>query len=122
MTFTIVKTRTTPHAEFRDGHLSIKGKSVPFDHPDCYDTIQDLLMDYSKNPQSTTQIDFDLSAVNAASKRSIVDTFRLLEKMNGANTKVEVNWFYQTDDEDVLEFGEICRSNFNLAVNLYETA
>lgn len=122
MTFTIVQTRTTPHAEFRDGHLSIKGKSVPFDHPDCYDIIKDLLIVYAKNPMSKTQVDFDLSAVNAVSKRSIVDTFRLLEELNSSKTKVLVNWFYQPDDEDVLEFGEICQSNFNVTVNLHQTA
>ena len=122
MTFTIVKTRTTPQAEFKDGYLSIKGKSVPFDHPDCYDIIKDLLLVYAKNPLSKTQIDFNLSAVNAVSKRSIVDTFRLLEKINGNKTSIQVNWFYKPDDEDVLEFGEICQSNFNVAVNLLETA
>jgi hypothetical protein len=122
MTFTIVQTRTTPHAEFRDGHLSIKGKSVPFDHPDCYDTIRDLLLVYAKNPMSQTQIDFDLSAMNAVSKRSIVDTFRLLEEIDGINTKVLVNWFYRTDDEDIQEFGEICQSNFSIAVNLLEAS
>ena len=122
MTFTIVQTRTTPQAEFRDGYLLIKGKSVPFDHPDCYDTIKDLLIVYSKNPMSKTQIDFNLSAVNAVSKRSIVDTFRLLEEIDGSQTKVQVNWFYQSDDEDVMEFGEICQSTFDVAVNLLETA
>jgi hypothetical protein len=76
---------------------------------------------YAQNPQRETQIDFDLSAVNAVSKRSIVDTFRLLEEIN-SKTKVCVNWFYQTDDEDVMEFGEICQSNFNVSFNLFETA
>lgn len=122
MTFTIVQTRTTPHAEFKDGCLSIKGKSVPFDHPDCYDTIKDRLVIYAENPMNETQIDFDLSAVNAVSKRSIIDTFRLLEKINGGKTNVKVNWFYQMDDEDVMEFGEICQSNFNVTFNLLESA
>jgi hypothetical protein len=121
MTFTIVQTRTTPQAEFRDGHLSIKGKSVPFDYPDCYDTIKDLLMIYAKNPMSKTQIDFDLSAVNAVSKRSLVNTFRLLEEIDGSKTKVKVNWFYNSDNEDIMEFGEICQSNFNVAFNLLES-
>jgi hypothetical protein len=122
MTFTIVQTQTTPHAEFRNGHLLIKGKSVPFDHPDCYDTIKDLLIVYAKNPMRTTKIDFDLSAVNAVSKRSIVDTLRLLEEIDGSETQVEVNWFYESNDEDVMEFGEICQSNFNVSFNLLESA
>jgi hypothetical protein len=70
----------------------------------------------------TTKIDFNLSAVNAVSKRSIVDTFRLLEKIDRSDTKVQVNWFYQSDDEDVMEFGEICQSNFDVAFNLLESA
>jgi hypothetical protein len=121
MTFTIVQTRTTPQAEFRDGYLLIKGKSVPFDHPDMYDIIKDRLTVYAKNPESETKIDFNLSAVNAVSKRSIVDTFRLLDEIDGSGTRIQVNWFYQSDDEDVMEFGEICQSNFKVHINLCKT-
>ncbi|MBN1598444.1 MAG: SiaC family regulatory phosphoprotein [Bacteroidales bacterium] len=118
MTFTIAQTRTTPYAEFRDGYLLIKGKSVPFDHPDIYDTIKDRLLVYSENPEKNTQIDFNLSAVNAVSKRYIINTFKLLEDLNAMGTNISVNWYYQQDDEDIQELGEICRMSFNINIEL----
>jgi hypothetical protein len=118
MTFTIVQTKTTPLAEFRDGYLSISGKSVPFNYPEIYDTIRDRLTLYMEKPEKHTTIDFRLSAINAASKRSIINTFCLFEEMKSKGCDVHVNWFYQSDDEDIFELGEIFQSVFDLDIHL----
>ena len=118
MTFTIFQTKTTPFAELRNGHLEIKGKSFPFNYPEIYDTIQDRLSAYMNQPERTTTIDFSLSAINAASKRSIIDTFRLLEEMSEKGLSLKINWYYQPDDEDVFELGEICQSSFKIDMQL----
>jgi hypothetical protein len=76
---------------------------------------------YSKNPEKHTQIDFNLSVINAVSKRYIISTFRLLEYMNTNGTDIQVNWYYQPDDEDVRELGEICKSTFKLDIQLKTT-
>ena len=121
MTFTVVQTKTTPLADFKNGCLIIKGKSVPFDHPDIYDVIIDRLMVYSENPEKHTQIDFNLSAINAVSKRSIIHTFRILEYVGSKGTEIQINWYYQTNDDDVKELGEICKSIFNMDIRLIAT-
>jgi hypothetical protein len=121
MTFTVAQTKTTPLAEFKNGYLVIKGRSVPFDHPDIYDVISDRLMVYSQNPEKYTQIDFNLIAINAISKRYIIDTFRLLEYIGSKGTEIKVNWYYQSNDEDVRELGEICKSIFNISIQLKAT-
>ncbi len=121
MTFTIFQTKTTPLAYFKNGYMAIKGRSVPFDHPDIYDVISDRLMEYSENPEKYTQIDFNLSAINAVSKRYIINTFRILEYIGSKGTDMQVNWYYQPDDEDVQELGEICKSTFNINIQLKPT-
>jgi hypothetical protein len=120
MTFTIAQTKTTPYAEFRNGYLVIKGKSVPFDHPEIYDIIDDRLVVYSQNPEKQTCIDFILNAVNAVSKRSIMNTFRLIEELNSKGTNFEVNWYYNLDDEDIQELGEFYKSTFRINIRLIE--
>lgn len=120
MTFTIVQTKTTPFADFRNGYLTIKGKSVPFNYPEIYDTINDRLSHYMENPEKFTTVDFCFSAVNAVSKRSIINTFCLLEEMKNQGCNLKVNWFYQTDDEDVFELGQICKSTFDLNIQIKE--
>ena len=120
MTFTIAPTRTTPLAEFKDGYLVIKGKSVPFDHPEMYDIIRERLLTYSQKPEKNTRVDFYLSAVNAVSKRSIIHIFRILENIVERGTEVQVNWHYESDDEDLLELGEICKGYFRINIQLKE--
>jgi hypothetical protein len=118
MTFTIAQTKTTPFADFRNGYLVVRGKSVPFNHPDVYDTIHDRLRIYMQKPEKEMTIDFILSAINAVSKRAIINTFRLLEEMNREGANIQVNWFYQPDDDDVCELGEICKTTFNVLTNV----
>jgi len=122
MTFTIFNTKTTPFAELKNGHLEIKGKSVPFNYPEFYDTIKDRLGVYMKRPEKQTTVDFSLSAVNAASKRSIINTFKVFEEMSQKGCELEITWHYQSDDEDVFELGEICKSNFDVTMHMKEIA
>ena len=120
MTFTIHQTRTTPFAEFKDGCLVIRGKSVPFNYPEIFDTIQDRMSAYMKEPEENTRIDITLSAINATSKRSLIKIFQLFEEMNKQGIKISINWYYESDDEDVYEMGEICKNNFNVNMQLSE--
>ena len=120
MTFTIAQTRTTPLAEFKNGYLVIRGKSVPFDHPEMYDIIRERLLKYSENPEKITRVDFYLIAANAVTKRSIIKIFTILEQLSKSGTKVDVKWYYESDNEDLLELGEICKSNFQVNITLKE--
>ncbi len=122
MTFTIIQTQTTPLADFRDGYLLIRGKSVPFDPPVFFETLRERLYIYSEHPEKSTLIEINLTAVNAISKRSIVDTFRFLEDLKKTGTSLKVNWYYESDNEDILELGEICKSSFEVEVELCRTA
>jgi hypothetical protein len=118
MTFTIIQTKTTPFADFNNGYLVVSGKSVPFNHPVFFDTIRDRLKIYMQKPAKDMKIDFNLSAINAVSKRAIMQTFRLLEEMNYDGVNVRVRWYYQHDDDDVQEFGEICQSTFKVPTEI----
>jgi len=120
MTFTIYQTRTTPFAELRNGYLQIRGKSVPFNYPEIYDTIRDRLAVYMEKPEESTTIDFSLSAINAVSKRSIMNTFEVFEEMSKKGCNLQVNWYYQPDDEDVHELGEIFKSRFDVNIQIRE--
>jgi hypothetical protein len=121
MTFIIPQTKTTPFAEFKEGNLIIKGKSVPFEQPSVYDIINKKLANYAKNPENRTQIDFYLSEVNALSKRHIVSILKLLEKLKNNGIDINVNWYCHPDNEDIQDFGEICKTMCNLNFHLKES-
>jgi hypothetical protein len=118
MTFIIPQTKTTPYAEFKEGNLIIKGKSVPYEQPSLYNIINERLVTYSKNPKNSTQINFFLSEVNAVSKRQIFGILKLLEELNQSGVSIKVNWHCNPENEDIQDFGEICKTicdiNFEL--------
>lgn len=91
---------------------------MPFEHPEVYDTIRDRLLEYMKKPEKEMKIDFNLSAINAVSKRLIISTFRLLDGMRKDGVNIKINWFYQPDDDDVFELGEICKSIFDIPMDI----
>ena len=57
---------------------------------------------------------------NTSSSRSIIDIFRNLKKMNAEGLEVEINWFYEEEDEDMLESGEDYSELVSMPVNLIE--
>jgi len=116
MSYKIAQTKTTPYAEFNSGCLVIRGKSFPLDRPEVFDTIQDRLLIYFQNPEKHFCIDFYLSVLNGISKRFIINTFKLLEQLIEKDSDLEINWFYQFDNTDIKEFGEICKSFFKLNI------
>jgi hypothetical protein len=73
-----------------------------------------------EHPEKSTTIDFNLSAINAASKRSIINTFKVFEEMARKGCDLTVNWYYQSDDEDIFELGEICKSSFEINMEIKE--
>jgi hypothetical protein len=119
MYFYIQGTKTTPHALMNEGYMKIKGKAVPVRDELFFGNINKKITKYTEEPANTTQVDFNLSHVNAFSKKSVVELLKQLETMNNQGFTVVVNWKYDTDNEDVKELGEILQTMFNFTINLF---
>jgi len=104
----ITGTPKTPDVKFSagDGRLEIKGRSIPENSIEFYSDLLLWIEEYSSAPKETTEIDMKLEYFNTSSSKCILDVFKKLEtiKKNGSN--VVVNWFYEENDEDMLEAGE----------------
>ena len=85
--------------------FELSGKSLPEDVTTFYDPILEWL-EYAKIPNELTVFQFKMIYFNTASSKLIMDILLKLEEMveDGANIKVE--WYYQEDDEDMMEAGE----------------
>jgi len=99
----------TPTISFdsSSGVLEIKGKSIPENSLEFYKPIFDWLDKYSGNPASQTEFRVQLEYFNTSSSKCLLDLFRKLESaaVSGAS-KVKVSWFYEADDEDMMEAGD----------------
>jgi hypothetical protein len=90
-----------------DGALEIKGKSIPENSVEFYKPVFDWLEAYLHAPSPQTELKISLEYFNTSTSKCLLDIFRKLETLNlSGKSKVKVLWYYETDDEDMMEAGE----------------
>jgi hypothetical protein len=118
MYFYIQGTKTTPYAMMNNGHMKIVGKAFPVEEQPFFGHISKNISRYIRKPANKTSVDISLTHVNASSKKAIVEFLTQLETINNNGFEVEVNWWYDIEDEDVKELGEIFKSMFSINIHL----
>jgi hypothetical protein len=100
----LTPTQKTPLVHFHpNGKLELKGRSIPENSLEFYKPLNDWLDVYAKSPAAETSVHVQLEYFNTSSSKCLLDFFKRLEALDG---KVTVLWYYEQDDEDMLEAGE----------------
>lgn len=112
----------TPEINFNaeGGVVEIKGRSIPENSIEFYKPMIDWLEEYSASPKSKTVVNIQLEYFNTSSSKCILDVFKKLETISKNGNEVEVNWFYEEDDEDMLEAGEDYQSIIRIPFKMIE--
>jgi hypothetical protein len=115
-------TPKTPTIEFnpKTGYLLVRGRSIPENSIEFYKPLIDILEAYDKNSQSNTKVDIQLEYFNTSSSKCILDVFKKLEGINSGSSEVVINWYYEEDDEDMLEAGEDYQAIINVPFKMIE--
>lgn len=115
-------TPKTPTIEFNpgEGYLLLKGRSIPENSIEFYKPLVDVLELYNGNSKSTTKVDVQLEYFNTSSSKCILDVFKKLEAINSGKNEVIINWFYEEDDEDMLEAGEDYQAIIDIPFKMIE--
>ena len=115
-------TPKTPGVKFdaESGILEIKGRSIPENAIEFYKPLVDWLEAYAKNPLKRTQVNIQLEYFNTSSSKCILDVFKKLEAIHKAKNEVTINWYYEEDDEDMLEAGEDYESIIRVPFKMVE--
>ena len=91
----------------KSGTLEIKGKSIPENSLEFYRPVFEWLDEYTQSPAPKTEMKISLEYFNTSSSKCLLDIFRRLETINlSGNSEVKVSWYYDADDEDMMEAGE----------------
>ena len=116
-------TAKTPSVKFDAGRgvIEIKGRSIPENSIEFYKPLVEWLDEYSKGPLKKTVVNIQLEYFNTSSSKCILDVFKKLELIHNANSEVLVNWYYEEDDEDMLEAGEDYESIIKVPFKMVET-
>ena len=118
-------TPKTPTISFdaNTGVIEIKGRSIPENSIEFYKPLVDWLDKFVDVAQGTVNVNIQLEYFNTSSSKCILDVFKKLENLQNKNrAEVVINWYYEEDDEDMLEAGEDYQSILKIPFNMVEMA
>lgn len=94
--------------------FEISGRSLPEDVVSFYQPVLDWLEDYKDAPNDFTEFVFKYIYFNTATSKLVQDILIKLEEIHEAGDQVQVIWFYEEDDEDMLDLGEEFSENVDI--------
>ena len=106
--------------DFEKGFLEIKGRSIPENSIEFYKPIVESLEKYGSKPQGTTTVNIQLEYFNTSSSKCILDVFKKLESIHKSGNQLVINWYYEQDDEDMLEAGEDYQAIINVPFKMIQ--
>jgi len=120
----IEATNRTPDILFdcENDILEIKGKSYPSNITDYYEPVFFWLKKYLEQLEDQQcVVNVELVYFNSSSSKILMEFFFVLEEAFNNAKNISVNWIYDEEDEDNLEYGEEFQEDleslpFNLVV------
>jgi hypothetical protein len=115
-------TPKTPNVNFDHdkGSLLLKGRSIPENSVEFYKPLVNWLGEYSGKPKAKTVCEIQLEYFNTSSSKCLLDLFKKMEAMNKEGNEIIINWYYEEDDEDMLEAGEDYQSIIDVPFKMIE--
>ena len=104
-----------------EGKIRIGGRSIPEDASKFYGFILNWVLEYVENPKDKTTVDIELEYFNSGSAKYVMQILRELSELHARNRDLQVNWYYEEGDDDILERGEYYSSILELDINFIET-
>ncbi len=101
-------TKQTPEVKFEanTGILEIKGRSIPENTFEFFNPVLLWLEEYSKAPVEKTIVKVNLEYFNTSSSKYILEIFKRVKTVFTDGHNVLVEWYYEEDDEEMMETGE----------------
>jgi len=112
----VEKTKKTPliHISLKENKFLIKGPSFSENIVDIYNPIIDWIDKNIPNLETEMICELYFTVLNSASHKKIFQILIRLNSFLDAGKKITVNWFYDEDDEDIMEMGEDLTELINL--------
>ena len=109
-------TKYSPKVEFDPtGKLSIEGRSIIEDPGIFYNPI----IEWINNCKSgTISVKMKIEYMNTSSTKLILNLFKAV-KDNFNSNNVDIKWYYEEDDEEMLEIGKDFESMIHIPIDFY---
>lgn len=120
----IEATLKTPYIHFDNetGNFIIKGMSCAEYAREFYAPINEWLDNYAKQPSKETVVNIEFKYFNTSSAKSILLLLQKFNNIRNTGKEVVINWFYEKNDEQMIQDGENYSEILNFPFNLKEIA
>ena len=116
-TLKIEATKFSPKVELTaDGEMSIRGRSIMEDPYLFYAHIIQSIKD-CKSKSFT--LEMRLEYMNTSSSKVILNLLKTIKETYNS-TNVFIRWYYEADDEDMLDIGRDFESLISIPIDFYE--
>jgi hypothetical protein len=89
----------------KNGVFEIKGRSLPEDVIDFYTRVFSWLEQYVSDPNDLSVFKIRVEYFNSASQRALNEIFTILSRIPVKGKKVEIEWYYFEEDDEMKESG-----------------
>ena len=114
----ILSSKNTPEITLNpEGIINIRGRSMIANVTEFSGLIEDWMEKYICNPAELTRIDFHLEYLNTNNLSFYISLLGKIASIKLQNKKYVINWYYEEDDEDILDKGESISSILDIPFN-----
>ena len=105
----IEATAKTPKVIFdpKNNFYEISGRSLPENVVKTYEPILKWIDTYLYEIDTPLEINFRMDYLNSASAKMVSLILSKFEEFHQADNKIQINWYYFFDDDDIQSEGEI---------------
>lgn len=114
----IARTKYTMEVNFNKdtGILEMAGSSYPENALDFFGPLINWIKGYISEIDKPLVMDIRLHYLNTSSTKCILDIFEVLDQYHKAGGSVKIAWYYEEDDEDIMETGEELGEDFDFPI------
>jgi len=99
------------------GMMEMSGSSYPENAVDFFQPIFDWLKEYVSEAKINLVMNTRFDYLNTSSIKCVFDILEILENYSKNGGDVQVNWYYEEDDEDILEMGKEFAEDIELPIH-----
>lgn len=117
----IDKTAKTLEVSCSQGKLNFTGCSITNDPKVFFAPVKNWIRDYLGKPEKLTEVNLKFDYIDTASVKYVFDILNELKVLNARKGhSIVVNWYFDYDDPEILELGEIIQSKIGINFNFIE--
>ena len=119
----IKETTVTPYVKVfpRQKLIMVQGQSRHEDPSSFYNRFTELTEGCISKFKNELTIDFKITYLNTSSSKWLFHMLKSLQARYAEEIKLNINWYYEEDDELIQEAGEVFQSLLRIPVNLIAT-